>query len=109
MRRALIWAAALLALGALGWVGWAAFNEHNQASSAAQNIKDDWDRVNAEARLKNEELIVENDQLDIDITRQKGKRPSRDQLKKLELDEATVESEKMLIRTQEMIDHYKRP
>jgi hypothetical protein len=60
--------------------------------------------VNARARLENEELIVKNDQLDIDITRQKGKRPSRDQLKKLELDEATVESEKNLIRAQEAVD-----
>jgi predicted negative regulator of RcsB-dependent stress response len=108
MRRILIWIAALLALGVIGWIGWGAY-ERNKASDAAENIKEHWDRVNAKARLENEELLVKNDQLDIDITRQQGKRPSRDQLKKLELDEATVESEKMLIRAQEMADRYKRP
>lgn len=101
MRRALIWIVALLALGVASyWV----VEEQNRTSNAAENSKEHWDRANAKARLENEELIVQNDQLDIDITRQKGKRPSRDQLKKLELDEATIESEKMLIRQQEMID-----
>ncbi len=78
MRRALIWIVALLALGI--FIRWVVY-EHDQATNAAQNIKDHWDRVNAKAQLENDELRVQNDQLDIDITREKGKRPTRDQLK----------------------------
>jgi hypothetical protein len=36
--------------------------------------------------------------------RKQGKRPTRDQLKKLELDEGTVEIDKSLIRAQQAVD-----
>lgn len=101
MRRVLIWIAALLAVGLI--IRWA-IEENNRTSSAAENIKEHWDRVNARTRLETDELRVQNDQLDIDIMRKKGKRPTRDQLKKLELDEATVAIDKDLIRAQQAVD-----
>ena len=53
----------------------------------AASIKFQWDRINHHQQLQNAKLIVENDELDVDIAKLKGREPD---YRKLNLDRETL-------------------